>query len=178
MSGTIYIFFFFQAEDGIRDKLVTGVQTCALPISIASLGNGRLLNQGVVDIGTTGVDFVLKYRGFSLQGEGFVRNVDTHDHSKRIGNATGFYVQAGYFVVPRTIEVVGRYSVMDPDTRLGHDLLTSAVGGLNWYFSGHEHKLQFDFGVITTRLNGADSVNGGNVTLIENRARLQYTIVF
>src|SRR5205823_8563198 len=25
-------FFFFQAEDGIRDKLVTGVQTCALPI--------------------------------------------------------------------------------------------------------------------------------------------------
>src|SRR3989441_6527683 len=28
-------FFFFQAEDGIRDKLVTGVQTCALPISPA-----------------------------------------------------------------------------------------------------------------------------------------------
>src|SRR6266404_8539806 len=27
-------FFFFQAEDGIRDKLVTGVQTCALPISM------------------------------------------------------------------------------------------------------------------------------------------------
>src|SRR5205823_996560 len=28
--------FFFQAEDGIRDKLVTGVQTCALPILIRS----------------------------------------------------------------------------------------------------------------------------------------------
>src|SRR3989441_8674686 len=27
-----FCFFFFQAEDGIRDKLVTGVQTCALPI--------------------------------------------------------------------------------------------------------------------------------------------------
>src|SRR2546423_6863794 len=27
-----YFCFFFQAEDGIRDKLVTGVQTCALPI--------------------------------------------------------------------------------------------------------------------------------------------------
>ena len=26
--------FFFQAEDGIRDLIVTGVQTCALPISI------------------------------------------------------------------------------------------------------------------------------------------------
>src|SRR2546422_8491837 len=44
-------FFFFQAEDGIRDVAVTGVQTCALPISthagndaktarmIAALGN-------------------------------------------------------------------------------------------------------------------------------------------
>src|SRR5204862_5612869 len=27
-------FFFFQAEDGIRDLYVTGVQTCALPISM------------------------------------------------------------------------------------------------------------------------------------------------
>src|SRR5215203_6908130 len=29
----LFIFFFFQAEDGIRDIGVTGVQTCALPIS-------------------------------------------------------------------------------------------------------------------------------------------------
>src|SRR5258708_7662658 len=32
-SCILLIFFFFQAEDGIRDDLVTGVQTCALPIS-------------------------------------------------------------------------------------------------------------------------------------------------
>src|SRR5437879_6673308 len=30
-------FFFFQAEDGIRDTSVTGVQTCALPISVGLL---------------------------------------------------------------------------------------------------------------------------------------------
>ena len=29
----LFFFFFFQAEDGIRDYKVTGVQTCALPIS-------------------------------------------------------------------------------------------------------------------------------------------------
>src|SRR6185437_612307 len=34
--------FFFQAEDGIRDKLVTGVQTCALPIASASRITGTL----------------------------------------------------------------------------------------------------------------------------------------
>src|SRR5205823_8454436 len=32
-GGEVVVLFFFQAEDGIRDKLVTGVQTCALPIS-------------------------------------------------------------------------------------------------------------------------------------------------
>src|SRR5205823_7572919 len=31
-------FFFFQAEDGIRDKLMTGVQTCALPICEVPIG--------------------------------------------------------------------------------------------------------------------------------------------
>src|SRR2546427_2908885 len=32
------LFFFFQAEDGIRDLTVTGVQTCALPISTLMYG--------------------------------------------------------------------------------------------------------------------------------------------
>src|SRR2546429_3666277 len=32
----VLLFFFFQAEDGIRDVAVTGVQTCALPISAGS----------------------------------------------------------------------------------------------------------------------------------------------
>src|SRR5260370_17458615 len=33
MALLVLVFFFFQAEDGIRDSSVTGVQTCALPIS-------------------------------------------------------------------------------------------------------------------------------------------------
>src|SRR5207244_5056075 len=39
----VYVFF-FQAEDGIRDDLVTGVQTCALPISI--MNKGRIIATG------------------------------------------------------------------------------------------------------------------------------------
>src|SRR5207245_8531205 len=34
----VSVFFFFQAEDGIRDATVTGVQTCALPISSSPRG--------------------------------------------------------------------------------------------------------------------------------------------
>src|SRR5699024_11421480 len=38
-SYSSYHFFFFQAEDGIRGRNVTGVQTCALPISYFILHN-------------------------------------------------------------------------------------------------------------------------------------------
>src|SRR5256885_66342 len=36
LISTIFFFFFFQAEDGIRDYKVTGVQTCALPILVST----------------------------------------------------------------------------------------------------------------------------------------------
>src|SRR5207247_5681269 len=65
--------FFFQAEDGIRDPLVTGVQTCALPIcgieaEAAMLGQPTYLPwpvvvgvrlKGQLPIGTTATDLVL-----------------------------------------------------------------------------------------------------------------------
>src|SRR5690606_40003757 len=41
-------FFFFQAEDGIRDFHVTGVQTCALPISLSLPVYALAIAQGVI----------------------------------------------------------------------------------------------------------------------------------
>ena len=38
----VMYFFFFQAEDGIRDDLVTGVQTCALPIFTVDINSAYL----------------------------------------------------------------------------------------------------------------------------------------
>src|SRR5438132_10664141 len=40
-KALIATFFFFQAEDGIRDHCVTGVQTCALPISAPRRARAR-----------------------------------------------------------------------------------------------------------------------------------------
>src|SRR5699024_2815411 len=39
------VFFFFQAEDGIRDRNVTGVQTCALPISKEQMETVKTMRQ-------------------------------------------------------------------------------------------------------------------------------------
>src|SRR5207244_7489579 len=56
---------FFQAEDGIRDDLVTGVQTCALPISVRGLAPNpateyerhRLRGDGLVVLALVGAQF-------------------------------------------------------------------------------------------------------------------------
>src|SRR5437762_14387577 len=49
--------FFFQAEDGIRDTSVTGVQTCALPISRLSTSSAKSVVTG--DLDGNGIDEVI-----------------------------------------------------------------------------------------------------------------------
>src|SRR5262249_59983013 len=51
----VFCVFFFQAEDGIRDWSVTGVQTCALPIYALSKDGTRLLHGG--KLGVSGCNF-------------------------------------------------------------------------------------------------------------------------
>src|SRR5699024_11631151 len=46
-AARLFVVFFFQAEDGIRDRNVTGVQTCALPISTQRSASGRPHNSAL-----------------------------------------------------------------------------------------------------------------------------------
>src|SRR5207248_8936339 len=50
----VFFFFFFQAEDGIRDRTVTGVQTCALPIFEAERRALEPHDGAAVDLGEEG----------------------------------------------------------------------------------------------------------------------------
>src|SRR5256885_5887719 len=51
VSWLAFLFFFFQAEDGIRDYKVTGVQTCALPIYAGvAAGGGTAVGRGSAGI--------------------------------------------------------------------------------------------------------------------------------
>src|SRR2546429_3451919 len=51
VSAILCFFFFFQAEDGIRDVAVTGVQTCALPISDRAGDLSECVDPGFSDCG-------------------------------------------------------------------------------------------------------------------------------
>src|SRR5438067_6901651 len=54
------LFFFFQAEDGIRHRNVTGVQTCALPISNRLLPR---LSLGIRHVGEGGAKLLARHFG-------------------------------------------------------------------------------------------------------------------
>src|SRR2546425_11060386 len=68
------MFFFFQAEDGIRDKLVTGVQTCALPrfrrsISAAAGSGERAADASVNRVSAIGATLVKRHASCFIVGK-------------------------------------------------------------------------------------------------------------
>src|SRR5258706_12083772 len=70
----VAFFFFFQAEDGIRDWSVTGVQTCALPISVcdARRSQAQDVHRGGVSPGN---------ERQVVRGEGDVARIATDRHA-------------------------------------------------------------------------------------------------
>src|SRR2546430_13418472 len=82
------VFFFFQAEDGIRDLTVTGVQTCALPIYAVSAVDGVTEAHIVLEdhfAATTINDGVAARAGFVATFDGEAEN---ELHELQIGRAS------------------------------------------------------------------------------------------
>src|SRR5699024_12015917 len=69
----IFIIFFFQAEDGIRDRNVTGVQTCALPIYILRYSeDGKEALNYLTERGISTETIDQFHIGFSPNIDGFI----------------------------------------------------------------------------------------------------------
>src|SRR3712207_7281797 len=82
------IVFFFQAEDGIRDIGVTGVQTCALPI--CTTRRGLLVIEGVIDNAYTGELLVacLNFAGEDVhvkEGDRLAQLICCRSEERRVG---------------------------------------------------------------------------------------------
>src|SRR3989449_5101637 len=65
-----YFFFFFQAEDGIRDVAVTGVQTCALPISPTIVSSSKLDQRARIENAAALMTSFAERTGLSSEGPG------------------------------------------------------------------------------------------------------------
>lgn len=209
------------AIDTSTGNAFVGIDLANLTVrrALAQNGNARILGQGVVDFSTWTLDSAFKYRGFSLQAEYWFRNVTRHNKGLpcmvtagvggpcttfapgEFGNTTGWYVQSGYYLIPRKLEFAARYAWWDPDTRSGGDLIKEVDFSLNWFLSGtYDHQIMLTYSNIAMGqggfaigrsaplpATGACPANcpSGSVpldaragTLIENAVRLQYQIFF
>ncbi len=204
--------------DTSTNNAFVGIDLANLSVrrQLAALGNGRMLGQGVVDFSTWTLDYAFKYRGFSLQAEYWFRNVIRHNKELpcmqtaviggpctvfapgQFGNTTGWYVQSGYYLIPRKVEVATRYAWWDPDTRSGGDLIKQVDVSLNWFLSGtYDHQIMLTYSNVAmgqggfaigrsaplpavgvTFPSGTVPLDARAGTLIENAVRINYQIFF
>jgi len=109
------------------------------------LGAGRTSFNATekVDVDNYGVDAAFKWHGLYALGEYLYGHADG-DTSGNTLRAHGFYTQAGYCVIPKTLELALRYSFVDFNRDLADDLRTDVSGAVSYYFSKHNLKLQGD----------------------------------
>ena len=86
-----------------------------------------------------------KHRGFNFQGEYYWRDnrfMDRSSDDEADTNQDGFYAQAGYAFRGSKWEIAARYSQVDLDRDVGHDLRSETSVGLNRYFMDVGHWLK------------------------------------
>ena len=143
-------------------------------------------------------EFGFKYRGLSLVGEYHHRKQELLDTNvvgdgfivflglteeqvkKKSLSDQGFFVQGGYFVIPKKLEVAGRYELIDYDRNHSYDgtpglvdNICSYTAGLNYFLHGRDHKIQINYKHWDVGLSGA-YLGDGN----ENFFLTQYQICF
>lgn len=148
---------------------------------LAATGNGRLLGNGVMNLTTWALDANIKYRGWSLHSEFYyrnntLRNLVIRNIPRQLGNSTGWYVQSGYYLIPKRLEVAVRYAYWDPDTKATSDLIKQFDVALAYHFqSTHDHKFVFQYSTVTMGTGGfaggrsaPDAVNVGTTGGVPN----------
>ena len=144
------------------------------------LSDGRRLTDlgaDTFDVEMATVDAAMKFQGLSVNGEAFFRELDNiNPTSATLAGSYydwGYYVDAGYMLVPKSFEVVGRVSTVQ-----GLRDSWEYAGGINWYINGtHENKLTVD----AAKLDGCPTNNSGpNYRLNDDGwlFRVQWQIAF
>jgi phosphate-selective porin OprO/OprP len=125
-----------------------------------------------VDFNTEGIDGVFKWRGLSLQGEYFLGSAEGRTTHNNV-HARGYYLQSGYFLIPKHLEVAARYAYLDPNRGVANDQWMETTGGVTWYFVGHNLKLQADYTNIH-RQGRVASTNPGTSAVGTNDRQLRF----
>ncbi len=116
------------------------------------------------DIAQGVFETTLRYRGVSLTSEVHARRLEKE--SGRAQFEYGGFAQVGVFVVPRHLQLAGRFAAVDGDLAPG-DTSREMTTGAAWYWNGHRLKVQSDYSRLQTRGGGQS-----------DRFRLQLQVFF
>ena len=141
--------YFGDTLKATRTGTTTTLETNNLNFAGTSgwLGKGlssRFTSSQKIDVDTYGFDAAFKWQGFSAQGEYLLGQANGRGAKGEILRAQGFFGQAGYCIIPKTLEVAFRYSFVDPDRDTLNDQVTDTAGAVSYYFNKHNLKLQGD----------------------------------
>jgi hypothetical protein len=113
-----------------------------------------------------GGDAAFKFKGLFVFAEYF--DADNELESGARFDSNGLAAQVGYFVLPQTLEIAGRWAEIDPSDLAGDDERTETGAALGYFWNKHNHKLQADYRQIENE--GTDRK--------DDEFRLQYQIIF
>jgi len=142
-----FYFFFFQAEDGIRDVAVTGVQTCALPISAVTVGSTSI----ALGASATTIAGVTDITAGSINIAGNVIK-STDSTVVEIGAGDGLSV-AGNLTVAGNMTVSGSTTTLETTNSVITDKLIELANGTSGTPSG-------DVGIVGERGNQKNTIIG------------------
>ncbi|MDD2900352.1 MAG: porin [Desulfuromonadaceae bacterium] len=128
-----------------------------------------------LDFNTFGVDTAFKWQGLSVTAEYFAGEAKGQA-SKRTLRAEGVYAQAGYFIVPKHVELAYRYSYFDPNRNISADHWLENTVAASWYLNNHNVKLQADYTAIHKQ--PAIASTSGKSATDDQQIRVQAQLVF
>jgi phosphate-selective porin OprO/OprP len=134
-----------------------------------SFGNAR----DKIETFSYGGDLAFKWMGASLQGEYLLGEAEAR-HGDQKQRAHGYYAQAGYVIIPKTLELAFRYSYLDKNRDADNNLITETIGAISYYFDKHNLKIQGDVGNIHTQ----KTVSGAHEQYDDMQYRLQAQVIF
>jgi phosphate-selective porin len=132
-----------------------------------------------------GLELAWKRRRVFLAGEGFWQRDEVHNPTPGPAvESRGWQVQGGYMLVARRVELDARYAEVDPDHGTAGDGATELRGGVNYYWKGHNLKLQADAGRLTYeasapgRANASRLPTAAGLEVTDYQVRVQLQLYF
>lgn len=129
------------------------------------------------DADVVNVDVNFKSNGFSVHGEYYVGTAEG-DASESEVDVQGFYIQGGYFIKPKTLELAARYSLVDCDDGAaggvcsGNEHVNNVSASINYHWWKHQMKAQFGYDITSAEPVSTNDNTNSNRWILQLSAYL------